>query len=709
MKRTRLAQCLLPLLGLTLAAPCPAQSIDSWTQGDYGGVGLLQTPTARMAPAGEFSLDINRTQPYTRYGISVQPFSWLEGTLRYTNISNRRYGPESLSGDQSYKDKAVDVKLRLWRESRWWPALAIGARDVGGTSLFSGEYVVASKRFGAFDVSMGLGWGYIGARGDIHNPFGWIDDRFNTRPVPTSDVTHAGEVNAKHFFRGPVALFGGVEYQTPWAPLRLKLEYDGNNYQHEPKDNNQKQDSPFNLGLVYRLNDNVDFSVGVERGNTALLGFTLHANFGHASPAPKLLDPPPELAPGQPSTTPPDKADWAAISQRLHDNAGYAVSQVSRRGRELYVTGEQERFYYPAEGVGRASRILDHALGPGIDWFTLVDTNEGLPVVQTSVHREPFKQLLRHDKSLTDFRRSVQRNAPATEAAPSREVLYSAPLKKYQGGVSLALQKNIGGPDAFVLYRLNANYDAEYHFTRHLWLSTTAQFDLVDNYDKFTYDAPSNLPRVRTHVREYLTTSRLNLPNLQLNYARRLAPDWYGMIYGGLLESMYGGAGGEVLYRPFGLPWAVSANVNWVRQRGFSQHFGFRDYHVVTGHVTAYIKTGVQDVLATVSAGRYLAGDWGGTLNLSRVFDNGVRMGVWATFTNVSRKQFGEGSFDKGFYISIPFDLMMARSTRMTANLVWQPLIRDGGAMLARRYDLYGLTSGRDPRLFDKNFELITQ
>ncbi|HET7268091.1 MAG TPA: YjbH domain-containing protein [Oleiagrimonas sp.] len=704
MKRCVMYSCLLPLLGLASTGAAHAQSTWVPTQDDFGGAGLLQMPSARMAPAGELSINANRTLPYTRYSVSVQPFSWLEGTFRYTNIGNRLYGAPALSGDQTYKDKAVDVKLRLWRESRWWPALAVGARDVGGTGLFSGEYVVASKRFGAFDVTLGMGWGYTGARGDIDNPFGWLDDRFDTRP---HGIDGTGKFNVKHFFRGPVALFGGVEYQTPWSPLRVKLEYDGNDYQHEPKHNDLPQDSPFNLGVVYSVTDNVDLTLGFERGNTALFGFTLHANIGHAAPMAKPLDPPPEPPPAKPNPQPADQADWAAISERLENNAGFEVTQVAKRGPELYVSGEQQRFFYPAEGVGRAARILDHALDEDIRWFTLVDHHAGLPVVQTSVHRQPFDKLLEHDLSLGDFRRSAQRDAPDTTS--SRDVLYRAPLDRYQGGFGIGLTENIGGPDAFVLYRLNATYDAEYHLSRHVWLSGSAQLDLLDNYDRFTYDAPSKLPRVRTHIRQYLTTSRLNLSNLQLTWANRIAPNWYGMAYAGLLESMYGGVGGEVLYRPFDTSWAVSANINWVRQRGFKQHFGFRDYDITTGHVTAYVKTGVQDVLATVTAGRYLAGDWGGTLGLSRLFDNGVKMGIWATFTNVSAEQFGEGSFDKGFYVSIPFDLLLPKSTRSSATVAWRPLIRDGGAMLARRYDLYALTSGRDPRLFDKNFELITQ
>ena len=78
-----------------------------FTQNDFGGVGLLQTPTARMAPAGEFSLNANRTDPYSRYSISIQPLDWLEGSFRYTAISDRNYGAEAFSGDQSYKDLSL--------------------------------------------------------------------------------------------------------------------------------------------------------------------------------------------------------------------------------------------------------------------------------------------------------------------------------------------------------------------------------------------------------------------------------------------------------------------------------------------------------------------------------------------------------------------------------------------------------------------------
>ncbi len=697
-------------LGLGLAGAAAAQSDVSYTQGDFGGVGLLQMPTARMADEGELSFNANRTSPYSRYSFSAQPLPGLEATMRYMNVTSRPFGPPGLSGDQHYKDKAIDAKLRLLKESRWAPEIAVGFRDVGGTGLFAGEYVVASKRFDNLDVSLGMGWGYVGARGDIRNPLGLIDDRFDEREdVREADGSPTGRFNFNNFFRGRAALFGGIEYQTPWERLRLKLEYDGNDYRREPLIRlgtvDLGQDSPINVGAVYRLNRAVDLSLAFERGNEAMFGLTLHTNLAKAKGPAKLLDPPPEPRPAKPSGAAPEQADWQDISRRLRNNAGIEVSEIARRDRELIVTGEQGRYYYPAQGLGRATRILDHAVGPDIDWFTVRATRKGMPVAQTSVHRPRFNELLANDLALKDFRRSVEHDPPIDNA---RSVLYRAPLRQYRGGFGFGYQQTIGGPDAFILYQVNANYGAEYFFTPNVWASTLASYNLLNNYDQFKYDAPTGLPRVRTDQRSYLTTADLNIPNLQLNAAGRLAPDVYGMVYGGLLESMFGGVGGELLYRPFGERWALSANINWVRQREFSQHFDFRDYRIVTGHMTAYFETGYQDVLATVSIGRYLAGDYGGTVELSRVFDNGVRMGAFATLTDASREEYGEGGFDKGIYVTVPFDLMLPRSTMSQAAFLWRPLTRDGGAQLGRRYGLYTLTEGRNPRLFDANFDHIT-
>ena len=82
-----------------------------------------------------------------------------------------------------------------------------------------------------------------------------------------------------------------------------------------------------------------------------------------------------------------------------------------------------------------------------------------------------------------------------------------------------------------------------------------------------------------------------------------------------------------------------------------------------------------------LSAGEYLAGDIGSTIEFSRTFRSGVNFGVFATFTDVSFEQFGEGSFDKGIFFNIPI-------YGNFINYTWRPLTKDPGAKLVRRNNL---------------------
>lgn len=716
----------LTVLALSLSTALHAQQAPPPTASEWGGIGLLQTPTARMAADGDMAFTASHNSPYSRYNVTMQPFPWLEGTFRYINVSNLRYGT-NIAGDQNYKDKSIDFKLRLWQESRWLPDVSFGVRDIGGTGFFSSEYLVASKNFGPIDASVGLATGYLGNRGDFSNPLGIIDDRFkDRRPIANSAISQAGKFGVSNMFRGPVGIFGGLTYQTPWDELLVKLEYDGNDYKREPRGNNLTQRTPVNVGFVYVPNRNVELTAAWERGDAAMFSLTLRGNPGGASAAPKPFDPPPvnPNAAAEPRDTSADAtapafvdtsatgtansadADWAAIASQLRSNGGFRVDQISRRGGELFVDGYQTRFFSPAKGLGRASRILSRTTGDDYDWYTLRTTRLGMPIVDMSVKRDALLGNLDGTVSDDVLRRSTELQAPAEVA---REVLYNAPHRPYGGGFSLGYRQNLGGPDGFILYQVAANYSGSFFFRPDVWLTGTVSADLLNNYDKFKYNAPSRLPRVRTDLRRYMVDNDVTLPNLQLNVAHRFGRDVYGMAYAGYLEWMYAGVGGELLYRPMGQPWAVSANINRVQQRDYDQHWGLRDYRMTTGHATLHYAFDARErIVGSLSVGRYLAGDYGATVNIARVFDNGVTMGAYATKTDVSAADFGEGSFDKGLYFSIPFDNILPRSTRARAAINWNPLIRDGGAMLSRKYSLYNVTGERDERFFYDNLKSIT-
>jgi hypothetical protein len=77
------------------------------------------------------------------------------------------------------------------------------------------------------------------------------------------------------------------------------------------------------------------------------------------------------------------------------------------------------------------------------------------------------------------------------------------------------------------------------------------------------------------------------------------------------------------------------------------------------------------------------------TLTLDREFANGWKVGAFATLTDMPFETFGEGSFDKGIRIQIPFAWLTGGATRKTYATTLRPLLRDGGARLEVEGRLY--------------------
>lgn len=662
---------------------------------DWGETGLLQTPTARMMPEGSGRFHLSRVQPYTRGNFFVQPFEWLETGFRYTNVSNR-LGPEAFSGTQALKDKSIDVRLRLKAEDEVWPQLTAGIRDIGGTGLFSSEYLVASKRWGDWDTSLGLGWGNLGSRADVRNPLlalGRSEQRMS------DSGAFGGTTNTGAWFTGPTAVFGGVQYRAN-AHWLLKAELDGNDYQHEPQSNAQTVRSRVNVGAVYRQTPYVDWTFALERGQRLGLGVTLHSGPEGLSglAAPKLFDA------ALPAWGEAGSLSSMSLATSIQRATGWRLVQQRRMGHEERLRLEVGAGPYLQDRLEAVVRLAHLKLPAELTHFAIELQRRGLGLQRLEIDRAEWvlqrtqttvPALRLPDVAVVKPRARAAGFDAAAEASPT-DASSASSASGLGWEIAPHYHQILGGPNGFLLYQLGVRASVEWSWRANAWLGAQAQLRAVDNYEGFVADAPdTGLPKVRSDLRRYVTTSRATLPNLQATRVDDWGGGWFSSAYAGYLEPMFAGAGGEVLVQPWGSRWALGIDVNRVQQRAFDQGLQLRDYAVNTGHLSAYLNTGVRGIEAKVSVGRYLATDWGATLDLSRRFNNGVAMGFWATKTNVSAAQFGEGSFDKGFYVSIPFDAMLPMRTPGSAQLVWSPLTRDGGARLNRRYPLYDLLRGR--------------
>ena len=167
-----------------------------------------------------------------------------------------------------------------------------------------------------------------------------------------------------------------------------------------------------------------------------------------------------------------------------------------------------------------------------------------------------------------------------------------------------------------------------------------------------------------------------------------MGPGLYSRAHAGLLGPFFAGIGGEILYKPARWPVGIGVDIHRVRQRDYDMRFDLLDYETTIGHLSLYYDAGgMFDI--EINAGRYLAGDWGATTTISRKFGSGWEVGGYATFTDVPFTTFGEGSFDKAIYVSLPLDWIISSPNQARRRLNIRPITRDGGANLGSARQLY--------------------
>ncbi|EJV0607087.1 hypothetical protein CGI30_08560 [Vibrio parahaemolyticus] len=716
-KSTFVLTTMSPLIAWAQSIPFEAPPLKP-SQMDYGGVGLMQMPTGRMAPEGEFNFSVTSNNEYLFYNATIQVMPWAEATIRYTIVDGLPYCTDPrFCGDNEYTDKGIDFKFRLLEESQYVPEVSFGIRDFAGTGLFDSEYFAATKQYsnknlGTFDFTLGIGWGSLGSRGNITNPACKISDRFCNRP-DDYQLT-GGTTNYDRFFKGPAALFGGIEYQTLHEPLRFKVEYDSNDYSGDfpvvQGGIDMTPHTPWNFGALYRVGI-ADFRLSYERGDTLVAGLTLSTNFNDM-PSFWRDTPTPEVKDNQPEEL--SDVDWERVTEDLDKIAGYKQTQVFVNGNTVSVVGEQKKYRDRNVAHEKAAAVLYNEMPTHIDTYTINERSRGLVGEQTIISKDKYR-----DFAEVNYITPAIEDATSTSSEKPKGKPAYDDFERFDWGFAPKLVQTLGNAEDFYLFSVGLSGNASYWLTDNLEIGGSLYWDWYNNYDKFNYVTPpdgTTVPRVRTMFRAYQNEHAVTMSNLQLTWFQEYSNTMDQQFYAGYLESMFAGVGTEFLYRPQGANWAIGADVNVISQRDPQSYFGVYDekwqnvpeygrpFQVIdkgfTGFVSGYYYPQwdfLQDLMIQVDVGQFLAGDVGTQINVSKQFKSGVIAGAFASFTDLSAEEFGEGSFTKGFYLSIPFDIMTVKPSNNRANFSWQPLTRDGGQKLGRKYNLIELTDERNP------------
>ncbi|MDU9006565.1 YjbH domain-containing protein [Sedimentitalea todarodis] len=660
----------------------------------YGSPGIIDMPSAEMLPDGQFTTGVSSFGGQTRYNLTFQATPWMSATFRYNSIQDWNMG-----GFDTYYDRSFDLRFRLLRERKYIPEVTVGLQDFVGTGIYAGEYVVATKRFevpgwggrfgetGRLKLTAGIGWGRLGSYGSI----GSSGDR-----PPYDPTSLGGEPAYDQWFRGPYAPFAGIEWQ-PNEKLGLKLEYSSDDYVTETQDASIfERRSPFNFGVEYQVSPRTRLGAYYMYGSQ--FGVNLQIQLNPKQPVTQMRIPAPQPIPQRPSqSSNPDAwtTAWtgnASVPAQLRDLLapilladGLVLESLTVRADTAELRFRNIQYLSFANAVGRAARAMSRVMPPSVETFRLVPLSGGMALSATTVRRSDL-EALEFDGNATDallavtaFSDAPPLSADATPAAdlypdkswslsPYFSPAYFDPEQPFRVDVGLTLRGTYRPAPGWII-------------------SGAIRQRLAGNVDG---GPPSNsvLPHVRTDQVEYAQYGT-TLNNLFIARQWRPGRNLYARVTGGYLETMYGGLSTELLWKPVSSNLALGVEANYVKKRDFNQRLGFQDYEVFTGHGTAYYEF-AGGYLAQLSVGQYLAGDVGATLSVDRTFDNGWMVGAFATKTNVSAEDFGEGSFDKGIRFRIPINWFLGKPSQQTFGTTIRPVQRDGGQMVSVPGRLYG-------------------
>lgn len=654
-------------------SPASAQSLNT-----FGNVGLIDLPSAEAGRDGTVSFSYGLLGSSTgRATVNFQLAPRIEGSLRYSSIDG------FTTPGVTRSDRQFDFKLTLVEEGDHVPSVALGIRDFLGSGVYSSEYIVATKEVvPGLKVTGGLGWGRLASRAAFDNPFGGV--RGNGPGGPE-------QVNGANFLRGDdVGLFGGVEYQAPGSKWRLKAEYSSDDYAGEAR-GGYKADSPWSFGVERELISGVDAGLYAMHGRE--VGFRI--SFSADPRRPRV---PQDLLSGpQPLIARPETAkkgtNWVrntglqdqimvALSEALAAE-GLIVEAAKLEPHQATFEVSNTRYSRPAKAYGRVARVMAAGMPSSVETFRITLVENDLPAATLEINRADLERLAgTHEAVPESYRLFRLANAADLEGATFARDVYPDFRWSIAPKVPFSL---FGGSLDFDLM---VEGEATYQVNRQFSLTGNVTQSLLGRLDNVGATSGS-LPRVRSNYAAYQSSGPV-VERLTADYVTKLDDALYARASVGYLERMFAGISGEVLWKDVNAPLAYGLELNYVTQRDPDSLLGLNGYEVLSGHGSIYWDTGWHGVYAQIDAGRYLAGDWGATVTLSRRFENGWEVAGYVTQTDGDTSGSSTGGFDKGLRLTIPLQWTMPGATRTKLTVPFSDLARDDGARLNIENRLYG-------------------
>ncbi|MFZ8891792.1 MAG: YjbH domain-containing protein, partial [Pseudomonadales bacterium] len=269
------------------------------------------------------------------------------------------------------------------------------------------------------------------------------------------------------------------------------------------------------------------------------------------------------------------------------------------QGRSAWLELENGTYQYEADAIRRVLSLAELHLPRSVRTVHVILQNDGIAQSHIRYQRR-LGGATAGAFALADEASLISVMPPrAMVAAPDYATAYRKPLFNF--GVNIGQRMMIMDPDDPLRYQVLARINLGADLGWDWYLRSSVALDLYNDWDTIERTSDSVLPRVRSEIRQYLQQGNTGIDSLYLEKRGMVTSDLVYRAYGGILEEMFAGVGGEMLYRPFPSRLAFGLNLNYVWQRDFDKRFSVQDYKVLQtnndvafGHgIRSYAKNGM--------------------------------------------------------------------------------------------------------------------
>jgi hypothetical protein len=278
-----------------------------------------------------------------------------------------------------------------------------------------------------------------------------------------------------------------------------------------------------------------------------------------------------------------------------------------------------------------------------------------------------------------------------------------APVRKEHKLITYGFKPTIktflNDPSGFFKYRIGVEAWSGFHPWKGVSFVAGLEGYPLNNIS--TVNEPLSIP-VRSDIVLY-ERKNLALQRLMIDQIYKAPYAIYTRLAAGLLEVEYAGLDGEMATPLFDGRIMLGLSGSVVKKRDPDNAFQMKKDDVKNAYSTAFLNTRInlseKDVFIDVKTGRFLAGDIGTRITVSK-FINGVIICAWYGITNTSifKDSFNRGYRDQGIGLIVPIRLFKGEDSRTSYRYGLSPWTRDVAQDIDHYNTLFDFI-GRNTRL----------